>query len=298
MAARLRSARQRFVEPRYAGASGALPTHCDRCAHCPTGRARLAPRRSQSSLVGVAALLACVALPSLAAAQPGRGAVDAGNRLYDEGRYEEAHEQYLEALRQAPDSPIVPFNDGNALYRTEELQRATESYRQAVESGDPAVEAQAWYNLGNALYRQHQLEPALEAYKEALRRNPADTDAKHNVEVTLEQLQRQQQRPDDQPDDNDEGQDQRAQQDQQDPQQSDQEQDREQQDQPEDQAPQDQQHDQPQAQQQENAEQQPPPGALSREEAERLLQAIDEDPSQIQRQRQTTAPARPPRRPW
>ena len=30
---------------------------------------------------------------------------------------------------------------------------------------------------------------------------------------------------------------------------------------------------------------------MSREEAERLLQAIDEDPSQIQRQRQTTAPA-------
>ena len=237
-------------------------------------------------LVGMA-MLACIGLPSLAAAQPGRGAVDAGNRLYDEGRYEEAHEQYLEALREAPDSPIVPFNDGNALYRTEELQRATESYRQAVESGDPAVEAQAWYNLGNALYRQQQLEPALEAYKEALRRNPADTDAKHNFEVALEQLQ--QQPPDDQQDGSDEGQDQ---QDQQDPQPSEQEQDQGQQDQPEDRE------DQPQEQQQENAEQQPPPGALSREEAERLLQAIDEDSSQIQRQRQTTAPTRPPRRPW
>ena len=241
-------------------------------------------------------MLACLALPSIAAAQPGRGAVDAGNRLYDEGRYEEAHEQYLEALRQAPDSPIVPFNDGNALYRTEELQRAMESYRRAVESGDPAIEAQAWYNLGNALYKQQQLEPALEDYKEALRRNPADTDAKHNFEVTLEQLQEQQQQEsDDQQDENDEG---RDQQDQQDPQQSEQEQNQEQQDQPEDQEPPEQQQDQPQEQQQENAEQPPPPGALSREEAERLLQAIDEDPSQIQRQRQTTAPARPPRRPW
>jgi len=241
--------------------------------------------------LGGLALLACLALPSLGAAQPGRGAVDAGNRLYDDGRYEEAHEQYLEALREAPDSPIVPFNDGNALYRTEELPRAMESYRQAVESGDPAVEAQAWYNLGNALYRQQQLKPALEAYKEALRRNPTDTDAKHNVEVTLEQLQRQQQ-PDDQQDDNDEGHD------QQDPQQSEQEQDQDQPDSPEAQEPQQQQQNQPPEQHRENAEQQPPPGALSREEAERLLQAIDEDPSQIQRQRQTTAPARPPRKPW
>ena len=247
------------------------------------------PRRC----LGGVALLVCLALPSLVAAQPGRGAVDAGNRLYDEGRYEEAHVQYLEALREAPDSPIVPFNDGNALYRTEELQRAMESYRQAVESGDPVVEAQAWYNLGNALYKQQQLEPALEAYKEALRRNPDDTDAKHNFEVTLEQLQQQQQQQsDNQQDENDEGQDQRDQQDQQDPQPSEQEQDQEQQDQPEDRE------DQSQEQQQENAEQQPPPGALSRDEAERLLQAIDEDPSQIQRQRQTTAPTRPPRRPW
>jgi len=178
-----------------------------------------------------------------------------------------------------------------------------ESYRQAVESGNPAVEAQGWYNLGNALYKQQQLEPALEAYKEALRRNPADTDAKHNFEVALEQLEQQQQQQeqqsDDQQDENDEGQDQ---QDQQDPQQSEQDQDQEQQNQPENQDPQEQQQepqqDQPQEQQQENAEQQPQPGELSREEAERLLQAIKEDPSQIQRQRQTTVPARPPRKPW
>ena len=248
-------------------------------------------------LVGVV-VLTCVGLPSLAAGQPGRGAVDAGNRLYDEGRYEEAHEQYLEALRQAPDSPIVPFNDGNALYRTEELQRAMESYRQAGESGDPAVEAQAWYNLGNALYTQEQLEPALEAYKEALLRNPADTDAKHNLEVTLEQLQQQQEESDDQPDENDENQDQRDQQDQRNQDQQDQPQAEQEQEPQPDQEPQEQDNDQPQDQSQQNAEQQPQQGAMSREEAERLLQAIDEDPSQIERQRQTTAPARPPRRPW
>ena len=245
-------------------------------------------------LVGVA-VLACLGLPSLGFAQPGRAAVAEGNRLYDEGRYKEAHEQYLEALREAPDSPIIPFNDGNALYRTEELERAVESYRQVVESGDPAVEVQGWYNLGNALYKQQQLEPALEAYKEALRRNPSDIDAKHNFEVTLEQLQQQQQQSDDQQEENDEDQDQRN---QQDGQQSEQEQEEQQDPEPQDQ-PQDQdQQEQPQDQQQENAQQQPQPSTLSREEAERLLQAIDEDPSQIQRQRRTTAQARPPRRPW
>ena len=252
-------------------------------------------------LVCVAAM-ACLALPALAAAQPGRGAVAAGNRLYDEGRYEEAHQQYLEALREAPDSSIVPFDDGNALYRTGEFQRAMASYRQAVESGDPAVETQAWYNLGNALYKQQQFEPALEAYKEALRRDPADADAKHNVEVALAQLQQLQQQSDDQQDENNENQDP---QDPQNQQQSEQEreqqqdQDQGQQDQDEQDPPPEQgQQDQPEDQRQQDGEQQPQPGALSREEADRLLQAIDEDPSQIQRQRRTTAPARPPGRPW
>ena len=193
-----------------------------------------------------------------------------------------------------------------------------DAYRQAVESGDPAVDAQAWYNLGNSLFKQQQLEPALEAYKEALRRNPSDTDAKHNLEVALEQLQQQQQQQDrEQSDDqqdqeqSDDQQDQDDQSDQQDQRSGQQEQpdpDADSQEQePQDQETQDQdqqqnqeqsdQQDQPQDQP-ENGEPQPQPGELSREEAERLLQAIDEDPSQVQRQRRTVAPARPPRRPW
>ncbi len=281
-------------------------------------RARERPRLTRA--VHVAAGLACAAgllPPALAAAQPGRSAVEAGNRLYVEGRFEEAHEQYLEALRAAPDSPIVPFNNGNALYRTEEFQRAMEAYRQAAESGDPAVEAQAWYNLGNALYRQQQLQPALEAYKQALRRNPTDVDAKHNLEMTLEQIQQQQQQqqPSDrqeQQNDDENQENQSEQQEQQQEQQNEEQQEQNQQN--EEQQNEEQQNEEQQEQNQQNqqneeqppnpsgeepqTEPQPQPGELSREDAERLLEAIDEDPDQIQRRRRTTAPTRPPRRPW
>ncbi len=254
----------------------------------------------------VAAGLACLAIvlsPALADAQPGRSEVEAGNRLYAEGRFDEAHEQYLEALRAAPDSPVVPFNNGNALYRTDEFQRAMEAYQEAAGSGDPAVEAQAWYNLGNALYRRQQLQPALEAYKQALRRNPADVDAKHNLELTLEQLQEQQQSSDQQDENDDENQenhqDQENQPQEQPPDEQEQQEQEQQQNQPEqDEQEQDQQEQGQQDQPQSGEEPQPQPGELSREDAERLLEAIDEDPDQIQRRRRTTAPARPPRRPW
>ncbi len=255
-----------------------------------------------------AVCLAGLLLAAPAAAQPGRGAVEAGNRLYAEGRFEEAHEQYLEALRAAPDSPVVPFNNGNALYRTDEFQRAMEAYQEAAESGDPAVEAQAWYNLGNALYRQQQLQPALEAYKQALRRNPADVDAKHNLELTLEELQEQQQQQQQSSDQQDEGDDenQENQPQEQPPGEQEQQEQEQRQNQPEqDEQEQNQQQQQPDQQDEGQEEQpqpgeepRPQPGELSREDAERLLEAIDEDPDQIQRRRRTTAPARPPRRPW
>lgn len=248
-------------------------------------------------------ILIAAAMPSWVWAQPGRAAVASGNRLYEDGRFEEAHEQYLEALRQAPDSPVVSFNDGNALYRTEEFERAMDAYQKAAESGDPRVAAPAWYNLGNALYNQQQLEPALEAYKQALRRNPSDADAKHNLEVTLEQLQEQQQNQDQNPD-QDQSQDQD--QNQSDPQQGEaQENEPPEQNEPGDQdEPQDQSQappdegEQPQDQPEPGDQSEPQPGELSREEAERLLQAINEDPGEIQRQRRSTTPVRPPRRPW
>lgn len=261
------------------------------------------------SLVGLrvcVVLLTGLALPCAAAAQPGRAAVASGNRLYEEGRFDEAHEQYLEALREVPDSAIAPFNDGNALYRTEEFQRAMEAYQQAAESGNPTVEAQAWYNLGNALYSQQQLEPALDAYKEALRRNPSDADAKHNLEVTLEQLQQQEQEQQQNQDDNqeqDENQDENQDQESQPQEEEGDGQENEEQDQPGEQdrpeeasPPED--GDPPPDPPDQGEQPQPQPGELSREEAERLLQAINEDPGEIQRQRRSTAPVRPPRRPW
>ncbi|MGD8698915.1 MAG: tetratricopeptide repeat protein, partial [Gemmatimonadales bacterium] len=181
------------------------------------------------------------------------------------------------------------------------FERALDAYREAVEKGDPALEAKAWYNLGNALYRQQQLPEALEAYKQALRRDPGDVDAKHNLELVLEQLQQQQQpQPQDQEEQQDqqeeqqqqsqgEEEDQRRQQDQQD--QQDQSQDEEQ----------GQEQGQPEREQEASGEEQPPqpqPGQMSREEAERLLQAIKEDPDKISRKRIPVAERRKPKKDW
>ena len=262
-----------------------------------------------------ALVVAAVGLPSSSAAQAGRADVQEGNRLYREGRYDEAHERYLEALRADPDSPVIRFNDANALYQSDEFARAVDAYRGAIEAADPVLEAQAWYNLGNALYRQQQVEGALEAYKEALRRNPGDTDAKHNLEVALEQLQQQQQQQQQRQSDDSENQDQENQEGQQSGQdgqeqtsESQQPQEQPPEESPEEEPGQDEQQDEEEEARQSDGEQpepetgeadaQPQPGQMSREEAERLLQAITEDPGEIRRQRRSADPGRRTRRPW
>lgn len=209
-----------------------------------------------------------------------RGLVEEANRLYEEGRYAEAHEMYLEALRENPGSPLIRFNEGNALYRNQEFERALEAYRDAIESGDTALAEGAWYNLGNSLFRQQQLDGSLEAYKQALRINPGDLDAKHNLERVLEQMEEQenQQEQQNQDDQNQENQDQ-----QQPPPEGDPEQD---------QPP-------PENDEQEQEQPvQPPPGQMTPEEAERLLQAIQEDPDEVDRPPRADSLGRRPRKNW
>ena len=232
-------------------------------------------------------------LPSGAAAQRGRAELNDGNRLYEEGRFPEAHEKYLEALRNAPDLPLALFNDGNALYESEEYVRALDAYLGAIESGDPALAAPAWYNLGNALYRQQRFEESAEAYKEALRIDPGQIDYKHNLELALEQQAPESQDGDDSQQNEDQSEDEKNQDGEQNREQEDQEQD------PDENRDQGAQPEEPPEEDPPESGQQPEPelGEMTEEEAERLLQGVQEDPGEVNR-RQAPLRGRRPSKPW
>ena len=130
--------------------------------------------------------------------QAGREKVLEGNRNYSEGDYDKALELYREALDESPDSPAIRFNLGDAHFKKEELEDAADSFSRALQSEDPEVKSRAQYNLGNSLYRQGKLQESLSAYREALKVAPGDRDAKHNLEFVLKQLQEQKQQQKDQ----------------------------------------------------------------------------------------------------
>ncbi|MDP6512567.1 MAG: tetratricopeptide repeat protein, partial [SAR202 cluster bacterium] len=64
-----------------------------------------------------------------------------------------------------------------------------------VMADDDEISRNSLFNIGNVLFLSEQYPEAIEAYKETLRIDPTDLDAKHNLELALQQLQQQQQQP-------------------------------------------------------------------------------------------------------
>lgn len=209
-----------------------------------------------------------------------------GNALYKQEQYEAAADAYYTGLNayQGGKTDLafhgLQNNLGAALHKQQEFDLAQAAFARALETA-ASVEnyARAAYNAGNNAFRLEQAEAALEHYKKALLADPTNQDAKFNYEFVkrqLEQQQQQNQQSEDQNQENDQNQDQN-----QDQQQN--------QDQPQDQN-QDQNQDQQQNQDQpqdQNQNQPPPPEPseqLSRQQAERILQALENEEEQLLRE--------------
>jgi Ca-activated chloride channel family protein len=116
-----------------------------------------------------------------------------GNRLFEQGKYEEAQKAYQEAQIAKPDRPEPLYNAGNALIKQKKYDQALQQLNQAITKADKGLQSWGWYNTGNALFEMGQFQDSASAYIQSLKINPADRDAKHNLELALKKLQEQQQ---------------------------------------------------------------------------------------------------------
>lgn len=126
---------------------------------------------------------------SLFAQGAGRKQVLEGNRKYAEGKYDEANDSYRDAEIDNPESAIVKFNIGDALYQKRNYEEALKTYQDAIQkSDDIKLQAQGYYNIGNTLYRLNKWPESILAYQQALKLNPNDEDAKYNLEYVRVKL--------------------------------------------------------------------------------------------------------------
>ena len=131
---------------------------------------------------------------------PERRVLRAGNALYEQENYPEAEIRYRKAQEQSPTYEGL-FNLADALYKQKRYDEALNILKQISRDEVAGPHApDAYYNLGNTYFQQKKLPEAAEAYKNALRRNPLDDEARYNLAYVLELMKQNQ---DDKNDQND-----------------------------------------------------------------------------------------------
>ncbi|MBI9069841.1 MAG: tetratricopeptide repeat protein [Salinivirgaceae bacterium] len=232
-------------------------------------------------------LLGLLIIASGAFAQQERKYIRQGNRAYnkaiidsatvDTTMYQNAEVDYRKAIETDPNNWDALYNLGNSLFKQGKFEEATRQFQAVagMDNDDKNDLALAFHNLGNSFLKTNKLQEAIEAYKDALRNNPSDMETKYNLAWAQDKLknqeqQEQQNQDQDQNQDDQEKKDQEQKQDQQNQDQQKQEEQKQQQQQ---------QKEQEQEQQQQSEENK---NQISKEDAMRILEALQNDEKQVQ----------------
>jgi tetratricopeptide (TPR) repeat protein len=143
-----------------------------------------------------------LALGAVAFGDPAYFGVSSGNKLYAEGKYEEALAEYLKAKAADPARSEADYNAGVAQFKTGRFKESSGAFERALGSGKAQLKGSAVYNRSAALYAggvsameagdikeaMPMLKASAEGYKAALKEKPSDGDIRHNLELALEKL--------------------------------------------------------------------------------------------------------------
>lgn len=218
-------------------------------------------------------LLFILAIPIMGMAQNEKSLVRKGNRDYKKGDFSEAELQYRKSIEKNNKTQEGKFNLGDALYKQGKYDEAAGTFQNlSNEKPDKDLKAKSFYNQGNALLKAEKYQESANAYKESLKINPNDEDARYNYVYALSKLRQQQQQQQQQDknkkDNKDKNKDQQKNQDKKDDKKNDKNQQQNQNQQQKDQKDQKEQAQQPK---------------ISKEDAERMLQAVNNDEKELQK---------------
>jgi Ca-activated chloride channel homolog len=134
------------------------------------------------------ALLFCTAVTAQSSA------TREGNKLYKEGRYDEALAAYDKAAQKNKDDLTARYNRSNTLAKKGDKPEAMKGYEQLItDSRDAAIKQRAYYDKGVLHQQQQQLNESIAAWKSAILLDPEDKMTRENLEKALREKKRQEQ---------------------------------------------------------------------------------------------------------
>ena len=231
-------------------------------------------------------ILIILLLPSFVAlAQKERKFVREGNKWFETGlkdtakldtvSFGKAEVAYRRALELKPEDHQWQFNLADALYKQKKADESAKEFGDIAEKAPlPADKSMAYHNMGNSYLVQKKLDESIATYKKALRLTPNDPETKYNLAYAMkmkkEEEKKKKQDKDKDKDKKDQNKDQKKDQnkDQNKDQKKDQDKQKQNQDQNKD--------------QQKDQKQQPQQNKISKQNAEQMLQALENDEKQTQ----------------
>tara|TARA_R110001583_G_scaffold73390_3_gene204319 strand:- start:24703 stop:25455 length:753 start_codon:yes stop_codon:yes gene_type:complete len=219
-----------------------------------------------------------IALLSLACfeanAQKERKFIRKGNGLFENKNFENSEVEYRKALNKDVASFEAAFNLGDALYKQKKYDEALEQFQTlASKETDPQRLGILHHNIGNTLLVNKKIDESIEAYKQSLRHFPDSKETKYNLEYARKMKEKEEQKKkqnkDQKNQDNKDNKDKNKDQDKKDQENKDDQKKKEKEKQKPNESDKD-------------KKQKPKEGKISKEDAQRLLKALENDEKKVQ----------------
>ncbi len=124
-----------------------------------------------------------------AKAQSARNLNNDGVDLYKDGKFTDAEVNFKKSLEKSKDNFKMNFNLGDAYYKQQRYDDALQSYQNALTQSDDKIDkAKVYHNIGNSLLKSKKIQESVEAYKNSLKLNPNDDETKYNLSYALSLL--------------------------------------------------------------------------------------------------------------
>ena len=115
-------------------------------------------------------------------AQNKKSLIKDGNKLYTDSSFNMAEMKYRKALEKDQDYFNASFNLADAIYKQERFEESTSLFDALKDNARNNIDlAKINHNLGNSLMKENKIDLAIEAYKNSLRQNPKDEETRYNL---------------------------------------------------------------------------------------------------------------------